>query len=263
MDDVFNETPAAPEPEPEPIITPDPAPEVASAPKDEPQSAPAPEPPSEPEEIGTTDKERAFLSKANDEKRKRQAIERERDDLRSQIVENNRQRDIEQKQWKQHQAQQVAQPETPKEFWEDPEGALKNFEEKMEAREITATLNIVERIARAKYPDFDEKLEAFAEVMQTTPGVHKEWITSNDPAEYAYKLGTSTLLFRRAKDMPTLIEQARAEGRMEAEASFKTKEDDRQRKMDNIPNSLTDLRSVGGNSRAVWNGPPSLASILE
>lgn len=267
MDDLFNESPA-PAPAPEPIPTHEPI-VVASEPAPEPIPTPTakPEPP---EEIGNTDKERAFLSKANDEKRKRQGFEREVGELKKNAEAREIHWQDQQRQWQQQNQQPIQQQELeiPKLFWEDPDAKFAAFEaqmqareEKMQVREVAATLNTVERIARAKYPDFEEKLVVFAEVMRTTPGVHKEWINSPDQAEYAYRLGASTLAFQQAKDMPTLIEQAREQGRLEAETAYRLQNEERKAKLDAIPGSLTDTSSTG-NSRVVWAGVPSLDDIL-
>lgn len=258
LDDVLDDTPpeapeavVEPTPEPTPVVEPEPVVE-------------APEPPKEPEatkvaeeEVGATDKERAFLSKANDEKRKRQGLERERDELKKQSEAREQHWQEQQKQWQ----QPPVTPEPPKEFWEDPEGALKTFRDDMQNMQLTTKLNTVEMIARSKYPDFDEKMAVFAEVMKSTPGVHQECMSSPDPAEYAYNLGKNSLMLRNAKDMPTLLEEARAQGRMDAEADFKAQAEKRQTKLDDLPGSLTDTRSTG-NTRTVWSGPPSMDDIL-
>ncbi len=266
LDDVLDEdtTPAVVEPTAAPTPVVEPAPVV-----DAPQAA---KPPSEPEEVGNTDKERAFLAKANDEKRKRQGLEKERDESKAQSAARETYWQQEQQRWQNAQPKPAQPaPEVTKEFWEDPEGSFKAFEAKMQAREdkmaareVTTQLNAVEKVARAKYGDaaFDTNLAAFKQVMETTPGVHAEWIKSPDQAEYAYNLGASTLAYRQAKDMPTLIEQARAQGRLDAEADFKQSAEDRQRKLDAIPGSLTDVRSTGSN-KVVWSGAPSLDDILE
>src|SRR3990167_4861513 len=85
---------------------------------------PKKEEPKKPEEVPFTDREKAFLARAEDEKRKRQDLESK---------------------YRQQPAPQVpAVPEATKTFWDDPEASLKSFQDRLFQEITKSRLNTAE-----------------------------------------------------------------------------------------------------------------------
>lgn len=211
-----------------------------------PAEAPASPPPAAPTEE-MTPREKAAFAAAQDERRKRQALEAEVAKYR--------------------QAQPPAQPgEKPKTFWDDPEGALKAHEARISEKETNILLNTTERLARSRYQDFDEKVEVFAELAKSTPGLAAQMLAAPDPAEFAYTTGKNHQLLKQAGSVDALIEKARKETevavRAKVEAEFKAKEEALAKERAAIPGSLSDTRGSAAPAKAVFTGPTPLGDIL-
>lgn len=131
--------------------------------------------PPEPEETKeeTTDtgdsfseREKAFLAKANDEKAKRQALEKE---LES----------------------QKAQPQEPDKIpdpVEDPEGYAKYLDNKNAANQWAMRVSISQEMMREKYADYDEKEATFIELIKENPALEGQLQASSNPAKFAYDM---------------------------------------------------------------------------
>lgn len=240
MDDILSDTPAAQEPAP---AAPEPTP-APPEPVPEPTPAPAaPEPEPIDETTGMSPKEKAFYTKAQDEKRKRQELEREIQELRGRNT-----------------PQQP--PQEKKEFWEDPEGNLKTYEERMRQIAVETRLNTSEQIARSKYDDFDEKVNIFKAALDRAPWLFEEAKKSANPAEFVYKTAKNYQELQQAGDLDTVRKNMEQELRVKLEAEFKAKEEAKRKELDEIPKSLSEVRNTGVN-RPVWNGPEPLDSILK
>lgn len=234
---------AAPTPEPASAPEPQAAPEPPPAPAPEP---PAPEPaPAVPEPAAAapqqpmTDKEKAFYTAMSEERRKRQEIERKFNEL-----------------------QQAQPPQELKAFWDDPEAALQTFKYEVDKVVTTTRMDTAEQIARSKYNDFDDKINVFAEVLQSTPGLREHWMQAPDPAEFAYRTGKNYMELQQAGNIDALRAKIESEVRMKLEAEMKAKDEARKAELAAIPPSLSNAQSAPGN-KAVWGGPPSLDNILK
>lgn len=245
--------PAVPEPAPAP--TPEPAaaaPERARGPDGKfvtkeaaPETpapaapaAPAPVAPQQPPAYEMTPQYRAAIAQANDERHKRQALERRLAEI------------------------EAAKPQEPaKTFWDDPEGMLKTFESRIDGAVMTTRLNTAEAIARSKYPDFDEKIAVFAEILNQTPGLHQQWLSSPDPAAFAYSTGKNHIEFRQVGSMDAMRAQIEKETRVKLEAEFKARADAEAAQRAAIPGSLSSARSTGP-THQTWSGPSTLSDIL-
>lgn len=188
-----------------------------------------------------TEKERAFLKAAEEERRKRQELERELAQYRQPKQEKT---------------------EEKKTFWDDPEGYFKSHEEKIAKRETALTLNVSEKLARSRYKDFDEKVEVFAESLKSTPGLHAEWLASPDPAEFAYRHGARVKEIREVGDIDKYREKIEKETRAKLEAEFKAKQEELEKARAALPGSLSDVRGASTQQKNVFTGPTPLEDIL-
>lgn len=202
-----------------------------------PESAPQ-QPAKEPAKQEFTEKERAFLAAAQEERRKRQALENQLREL------------------------QAKPAEEKKTFWDDPEAALQHFQQQTAAAITKTRLDTAEAIARTKYKDFDENVAEFSELLQNVPGLRDQLLASPDPAEFAYRTG------QRQKELKSIgnIEEYRAkierETRAKLEAEFAAKDAERRKLAESLPSSLSDVRGSGSGGRAVYTGPTPLDDIL-
>jgi hypothetical protein len=217
-------------------------------PKEEPKveepkkEEPKPEPKVE-QKQDFSERERAFLATAQEERRKRQELEE-----RIKALETPK--------------------EAPKPFFEDPDGALKQRDDqiaqtRMEFQQMMfqTRLQSAEEIARIKYQDYDQAVEIFKEVAGQAPGLIQQCMASPNPAEFAYKLGKHHKEMRDVGSVDAYKQKIEKELRIKLEAEMKEKmEAELKARKDLVP-SLSDARSTQSN-KAVWGGPPPLEDIL-
>lgn len=222
----------------------------------EPKVEPKPEPKVEtpPPEQEMTPKEKAAFSKAAEEVRKRQQREQELSQAHAEIARLR---------------QAPPQPqEPPKPFLEDPEGGFTSLSKRVdqtnaEFRQEMANSRMAtsEMIARHRYPDFEEKMAAFREIVGQAPHMMQQCATNLDPAEFAYNVAKSHLDLKAAGDLPTLRANLEKEIRLKVEQEYKEKQEAQKKERALIPPSLSDARGVT-QKRVVWSGPPSMDSVL-
>lgn len=213
-------------------------PPVKDETKPEPKPEVKPEPKPEPKQE-MSDKEKAFLAQAIDERNKRQALE-----ARIKTLE-------------QHQAP----PAEPKQFWDDPDAKLNEFRQEMSGVVTNTRLNTAEMIARSKYQDFDEKVAVFQQIVQNTPGIWQQALNSPDPAEFAYKTGKNYKDLQDAGNIDTLKARIEKEMRIKIESELKTKDEEKAKERAALPGSLSDVTG-SRQHRVAWDGPATLDSIL-
>lgn len=188
-----------------------------------------------------TEKEKAFLKAAHDERAKRQELERRI-------------------------AAMEKPPEQPKGFWDDPEAAFKQQNEKIQSVALQTKLQTAEGIARLRYTDFDEKLAKFTELAQNTPGLAQQTVMAPDPAEFAYRTAKNHMEMQEAGGIEGLRKKIEAETtarvRAEVEAELKAKAEEAEKLRSNLPGTLSGVRGVTAN-KPVWSGPPALDDILK
>lgn len=200
-----------------------------------------------PEAPQMTEKERALLVAAQDERRKRQDLEKEIATLRA--------------------AQAPAKPQEPvKTFWDDPEGVLNDRLTKQQTelsrREVGLTLKVSEMLARNKYQDFDTALTEFGKLAQQTPGLAEQMLAAPDPAEFAYATGKRHKELQDVGGLDAWKANETKRIRMELEAELKTKAEQLQKDRAALPPSLSNARGTVAN-KAVWGGPTPLDAILK
>lgn len=190
-----------------------------------------------------TDKEKAFMRGMEEERRKRQELERRLAAIEAAKV-------------------QPGTSEAPKTFWDDPEGALAKQKDEIRAEITNTRLNTAELFSRRDHPDFDEKIAVFAEILQKTPGLHTQWINSANPAEFAYGIGRTHMELQQAGSIDKLREKIEKETRIKLESELKEKAEKLALERAAIPPSLSEAPSKGTN-RLVWVGPTPMDTILK
>ena len=191
-----------------------------------------------------TEKERAFLRMAEEERHKRQVLELE---LAKRPAPNAAQ-------------QQTEQP--PVSFQENPELYFNALFQENQNTAIKTRVETSEMLARRVYPDYDEKCNKFKELCQNTPGLFQQALAQPDPAEFVYKTAKTHQELADAGSIDELRARLEKEARIKVEAEFREKEENRKKEQAAIPSSLSNVTSVGTN-RPVWGGPTSLDNILK
>lgn len=160
--------------------------------------------------------------------------------------------------------QPVQPPEAP-DPWEDPmgfadwtskrsvEAAMQNLTPMIEQRFAQQRVQASFAQASTKYPDFQERWDAFAAMEETNPALTQVALQQPDPAEYAYRVAKN---FEMAKQMGALdVDALKAKLREEIMAEEVAK-------LPNLPTTLATLRSVGTRGGPEWSGPRSMSDIL-
>lgn len=231
-------------PEPEKQAEPEKAPEKAAekAPEKEPEKAP--EKPVE----QLTDKERGLIAAARAERQKRQALEQ-----RLAMLE-----------------QQQAQPqnqEAPKTFWDNPDQALQQYHKNVQETIIQNKVVMSEEMARRQYPDYEEKLSAFQELLQANPWLAEKVAEAPNPSEVAYRIGKNRMELEQAGNLDgfrkKIEQETEARVRKQFEEQAAAKEAERRKLADSLPRSLSDVRGSPPTSTPVWGGPTPLDSVIK
>lgn len=198
-----------------------------------------------------TDKERAFLRAMEEERGKRQKLEREFAELQQRIA--------------------AATPPPPKpDLFGDPEGYQKAQDEKesrlraeMEQNTVKTKLEVSEIVARQRYPDFQEKATIFAQMVQAQPALYQQLVQQFDPAEFAYKTAKAAMdqyEWQQSGGAEGMRKKVEAEIRAKIEAELKEKQAESEKQRQALPGSLSNVSGLPG--KRTWTGPPSLDDIL-
>lgn len=217
LDDVLNGPPsAAPEPAPMPEPAPEPSPPGEPpaeppareqprdphgrfAPKQEPGPEPAPP-------AGRQDTGPIPIQALLDEREKRQALQRERDDYARRVQEYERRL-------------QTPPPQRPS-VLENPDGALDYVEQRYEQRLMNTKLDMSVTMAQGQWPDYAEKEAAFIQAARQYPELAERMRADPHPAGFAYRVGAQVLASRDIGDPTTYRDRLAAELREQVRAEL-------------------------------------------
>lgn len=210
--------------------------------KPEPVQAEAPAPVVEPPE------DRVPQAALLDERRKRQAYERELTELREQLA-------------------RVKEPAKPDaDIWTDPEAYVSAAEKRAiaaaEARMADMVghiqANVSEQFARRQYADYDAKRVEFTKRLESDPVIRAEFnrhiAEGGDLGEFVYSTATRLHEMAELKDIGAYKAKMEAEIRARLEAEYA--------KRTPVPQSLNTIPSPS-TSTETWSGPPPLEAILK
>lgn len=178
-----------------------------------------------------------------DERRKRQALERELEQMRSKPV--------------------TTEESTPPDFWENPNQFLdqwgnqfgEQLMQRIEARTWQANAQKSEMAARAKYDDFDDKIATFHELAAADPRLAQELRSAPDVAEFAYRKATEAMMLQEHGGITGLLQAERAKWEAELRSSAPV--------IPQVPLSTAAERSVASRGGPAWTGPKSLDELLQ
>ena len=208
------------------------APEVES--KDEPK---------EPEKAETTSEEEAekenwTFQAVKDERRKRQELERQLEELKAG-------------------QNQPERPELPDVF-ENQEEFVKSLEDRLRG-ETRQQIIQTQRDMMIKFnSDYEEKEKAFIEFGKDNPALLAQANASPNPAEFAYEQGGKYLKFQQMQDVDSLEAKMRAEIEAKVRSEFESKQKTVEEKASKLSPSLANARGAVEAEESVPENPGDL-----
>lgn len=213
-----------------------PEPEV-EAKSEEVKAEPTGEESAPPAQDNVDEKVAAFQAKAQDEKRKRQELEARL-------------------------AQLEAKPkkEAP-DVLEDQQGFQSHMQQEVSQATLNAKLELSEFMARREYPDMDEKLEKYKELIAEGLVDHQKTLSSQSPWHTIAEVVEKNEKLAQLDNIDDWREQERAKIRQELEAELKTKTEEKEAKLSAIKPSLANQGSSPVSTKT-WSGPTPLENML-
>lgn len=160
-------------------------------------------------------------------------------------------------QLQQFQQPQAAAPQGPPDRWEDPEGydrwLVAQAAETARAEAFNTfqyqRIQMSAEEAKAKLPDYPEKIQVFEQMAQVNPVLMQEMMRAPNPAEYAYNTAKTHLEISQYGGIEGLI-AARVQEALKTTPPAPTP----------VPDTLADAQSSRGSSEPY--SPPTLDQIL-
>ena len=202
-------------------------------------------PKGETEDVPPASEQPVFEGKATlAERQKRQAIERELEQVKAQL-------------------QQLTNPPQPApSIWDDEQGFATHLKGEVtqtavQQASFNSLLNTSEMLCRDKYDDFEDAKAKFMELAEENPVLAQQALGDPHPWRKAYQIvkNHEKMESLGATDTQALEAKLREQIRAELEAEYKA------RPQVEIPNSLAGAQGVGGSS-ATFTGPTPLADLL-
>lgn len=166
-----------------------------------------------------------------DERGKRQAVERELEQLRSQMS----------------QAEQTPAPDV----FEDPDGYRKHMQDEAELREWNLRCDLTSDMMRSIHDDYDDMEARFIEMGKENSELLLRMRQSSNPAKFAYDTAKKAIRFEAMENVDEWEAKKTAEIEAKLKAEFEQKANERATKADSLPPSLTAATAVGGNTAVI------------
>lgn len=156
--------------------------------------------------------------------------------------------------------QPKAEPEEPKDLWEDTQGWQDQFgnqvvQTAVDKARMDSRLDTSEMMVRQSNPDFDAMKAKFLEMAEANPVLGQKALADPHPWNYAYNAAKNAgeMEAMGATSIEEVREQVRKEMAEEAAESAGLK----------LPPTTAQARNTGSRSNPTWSGPTSLGSILD
>lgn len=195
----------------------------------EPEKATKVEPPA------TEDKDSGHvpLAALKAERTKRQALERELEQLRSKATQTQPQ-------------QQPQEAQQPASFYEDPERFVQGLVSKVQHEANQRILQALDAEAREQFPDYDEVMELVVKQAEGNPAIRQQILNSPNPPKAAYRLGKQLKDLEAMQDPVAYRAAIEAEVRAKVEAELRAKQEAKRKATDAIPPDLAAETSRSG-----------------
>lgn len=153
-------------------------------------------------------------------------------------------------------------------FFEDPEAALKNLRQEIEAGRIDDRVNLSVEFAKSRHDDFEDVMgKAWPNLVRSNPEIMNAAAQSPNPGEYAYQACKRALVMQEVGGDPAAFRQKIYDEAFEAGKKAALEEKVAQAEKDaalqeSLPESLAGERSAGSRSGPAWGGPTPLDNIV-
>lgn len=149
--------------------------------------------------------------------------------------------------------------EQKKDFFEDPEGALNDQKQSIDASLINMKVDMSVEILKTVHADYTEVVEdgTWNELVQNNPSLQGQAFKASNPAAFAYQQCQSHKLMKEIGDPKTYKDRIKAEAleEIKVEAAAKALRD-------NIPESLASA-TAATTKQPAWSGPESLEELFD
>ena len=158
--------------------------------------------------------------------------------------------------------QQQPQPETPPQFWDDPDKAIEARVaqaaemaiQRYQQQQTMERINASEVAAKARHADYDDAFRAFQQAATANPALIQQMTAATDPAEFAYSKGKTALQLEQVGSIDELLKAERAKWEAEAKAAIPAPQQ-------TFPSTTAADGSVGSRGGPAWS-PPSIDQLI-
>ena len=148
-------------------------------------------------------------------------------------------------------------PKEPTNIWEDPEKRLGELAEEFDNKLARTRNTISENYARKAYPDYDEKLDVFLEMVQENPVLVDQMNAAQDPATFAYESAKQKMLLQKIGNLSDYEQEIMKKAEKAAEEKFAKMYAEKMGQ--ELPTSLADNRAAADNTSFV---EPTLMDVI-
>lgn len=147
--------------------------------------------------------------------------------------------------------------------FEDQEGFTNHINQTISQQVLNATANISEFMAKREYPDLEEKVAKFQDMVKQNPSLQQQVLGAISPYHEIVDIVTKAEELEKMKDIDSYKAQIRAEVEAEIKARLESEQQAKDKKRQSIPPSLVSEPSKGTIKGTTFDGPSSLESILD
>lgn len=131
-----------------------------------------------------------------DERRKRQELERQLDELKAKPASDGEQK----------------QDERP-DLFDDPDGAIGHIERKFEEKLVNQKIELSRSMVKSSHDDYDEMEQVFIDMAKENPALANQMRMAENPALFAYQQGKKHTDFQQMQDIDSYKAKIEAEVR--------------------------------------------------
>ena len=148
--------------------------------------------------------------------------------------------------------------------FEDQEAYTKHITTQINQGILNERANISQFMAKRDYPDLDEKVEKFHELVRENPQLREQALHSISPYHEIYDIVSKHEELEKMKDIDSYRASLRAEIEAEVKAEEASKKQELEQKRQSIPPSLVSEPSKGAITKGTqFDGPTPLENILD
>lgn len=131
------------------------------------------------------------------------------------------------------------------EFFEDPEGRFNQMQQQVNTQMLVQKIQMSEYMAKQQYADYDDKMQRFLEEAQKSPALIDQMKSHTHPAEFAYQTADKFIKMDEIDNLDAYKQSLSEKLRKELEEEYKAKYEGKKAKAGALPKkSLADTGSA-------------------